>query len=67
MLEPVNHKAFQTLCVQDLIFVNEKLVKRMYALDFAEQNKRIQVIMAKYQFLELCKLPQLVKVWMVHY
>ena len=67
MLEPVDDEALEGPGVEYLVVVNVELVERVDALDFAEQDERIQEVVGKHQLLQFREFTQFVEVGVVNY
>lgn len=65
VLEPICNEALECHCLQDFVIIDVKLIKRLYAFDFAQKYEGVEVVVGEDELLELCELAQLVEVWVV--
>ena len=63
VLEAVHDEALEGARVQHFVVVNEQLVKGLDALDLAEQNERIQVVVRQHQLLQLLYRQDLIELF----
>lgn len=66
VLEAIHDEAFERTSIQHFIVVDKQLLERLNALDLAEQNERIQVVVRQNKLLQLGELSQLIKIRVVN-